>query len=107
MASGALKAIRVKCDNLRTRPILTEIFLEAISEWLNDGTLSPCRYDLRYYQLFQEQNGIGWRRIFNGRLALKWSELQADHLFAINNTEEKDLSGTLWTSAIIKEVWSH
>ena len=33
-------------------------------------------------------------------------ELQADHLFAINNTE-KHLSGTLWSSAIIKEVWSH
>ena len=102
-----LNAIHMKCHNLRMHPIPTEILLERISEWLSGGTLSPSRYDLRYHQLIQEQNDISWRHIFNDRLTpLKWSELQADHLFVINNTE-KHLSGRLWTSAIIKEVWSH
>ena len=72
-----------------------------MAEWRD--SFSPYRYDMRYHQLIQEQNDIGWRHIFNGRLALKWSELQADHLFAINNTE-KHLSGTLWTSAIMESL---
>jgi hypothetical protein len=80
-----LNAIDVKCDNLRTCPILTEILLEGISEWLNGRTLNPYRYDLRYHQLIQEQNDIGWRHVFNGQLALTWSELQVDHhFFGIN-----------------------
>jgi hypothetical protein len=36
----------------------------------------------------------------------QWSELQGDYLFEINNKEES-LSGKLWTSAIIQEVWHH
>jgi hypothetical protein len=74
---------------MQTRPILT-------TEWLDD---------LRYHQLIQEQNDIAWRHIFNGRLTLKWSELLAEHMFTIHNTE-KHLAGTLWTSASIQEVWS-
>jgi hypothetical protein len=89
---------------LQTRPTLTVILLDGVSEWLKGGTLSQYDYKLRYYQLIQEQNDIGWRHIFNGRLSLQWSELQGDYLCEINN-KEKSLSGTLWTSAIIQEIW--
>ena len=63
-----------------SRAILTEILWEGISERLNGGTLSQYRYELKYHQLIQEQNDIGWRHIFNGRLALQWSELRTRRL---------------------------
>jgi hypothetical protein len=107
--NGEQSSIRVKCDNLRTCPILTIILLDGISKWLKGGTLSQYRCELRYHQLIQEQNDIGWRHIVNGRLPLQWSELQGrDYLFEINNKQKKHLSGrTLRTSAIIQEVWRH
>ena len=61
-----LNALSTKCDNLRTRLILTVILLDGISKWLKGGTLSQYRYKLRYHQLIQEQNDIGWRHICNG-----------------------------------------
>ena len=42
----------------------------------------------------------------NGRLALKWSERQAENQFMLKNTE-KNLSGTLWTYTILQEVVGH
>ena len=44
-----------------------------------------------------------------GWLALKWSEpyLVVQHIFSRSKTQEKHLSGTLWTSPSIQEVWSH
>ena len=84
-----LNALHMKCVNLRMRPILTVILLDGISEWLKGRTLSQYRYELRYHQLIQEQNDIGWRHIFNGRLSLQWSELQGDYLFEINNSTIK------------------
>ena len=44
-----------------------------------------------------------------GRLALKWSEpyLVVQYIFSRSKTQEKHLSGTLWTSPSIQEVWSH
>ena len=43
-------------------------------------------------QIFQEQNEFGWRHMVNGRIKLKWSELQADFFFRMNN---------------VQKVWSH
>ena len=70
-------------------PRLACYYLSAVAIFLPND--SPHRYDLRYHKLIQEQNDIGWRHMFNGRLEIKWSELYRR-------------KNTLWSMAVIQEV---
>jgi hypothetical protein len=62
------------------REMLTTILTGGIQAWLTEATLQPGTYPHVFRQLIQEQNDIGWRQFFNGRISNKWQRLQNEHL---------------------------
>ncbi len=65
---------------MKTREMLTTVLTDGIQAWLTNTTLQPQNYPHTFRQLLQEQNGIGWRQVFNGRLSNEWQRLQNEHL---------------------------
>ena len=99
-----IKALRKVCDHSDTRPYLTEILLDGLSAWFNGTTLDSELYPTQYHRLLQQQNDLGWRQLFNGRLSQEWATLQDNYLHQ-HKLVSKRRSGHLWTTTIIKCLW--
>ena len=116
-------AITTKCVNLKSDPQLTQIMTKGLHQWLqgNDKGQEVWSFPAKYRWLVQEQNAIGWRQFFNGRVSKEWARLQDDYAF-VRKQREQDLrssrerrkndttstcayTGTRWTSEIINEIW--
>jgi hypothetical protein len=83
---------------------LVDILLNGIDAWLHEVPFAPDNYPRTFHRLIEEQNALGWRQIFQGRLTSEWSRLQDQHLLQIqSNTNSK--TGILWTTNIITTVW--
>jgi hypothetical protein len=105
MHISSLVSIRKRCEKLDTRPYLMEILLDGLENWYNDQPMETQPYPARYHRLIHQQNKIGWRQLFNGRMSVEWATLQQDHL-ATTGLLGKTRSGHLWTTAIITVIWA-
>jgi hypothetical protein len=78
------------------------------------------QYPRKYDTLIRQQNRIGWRQLFSGRLCREWARLQNDYLYIRHQrfldtrrqTQENRYSrlsdrrnGTAWSATIIQEIW--
>jgi hypothetical protein len=102
--SSSLVAIRKLCDQQDTRPYLTDILIDGLFAWYNELPLDENEYPDIYRTLILQQNAIGWRQLFNGRMSSQWATLQEDHLWSTEKMS-KTRSGKLWTTAIITGIW--
>ena len=102
--------------------MLSKILIEGVHLWFtSDNTLMPNQYPVKYRQLIRQQNRIGWRQLFNGRLSREWANLQNDYIYVrhqrlqeTHQSAQKDgaystlsdrRNGLTWTAAIIQEIW--
>jgi hypothetical protein len=118
-----ITALTVKGASMNSDPKLLCILTEGLHQWLQGDDMG---YDVntvpvKYQRLVRQQNRIGWRQIFNGRMSKEWARLQSDYEF-IQRQRARDLGkyhaavasghgmthesvGTRWTSEIIHEIW--
>ena len=101
---SSLVAIRKLCDQQDTRLGLKDILIDGLWAWYNERILDENKYPDTYRTLILQQNAIGWRQLFNGRMSSQWARLQDDHLRLPRKTS-KTRSGKLWTTAIITGIW--
>jgi hypothetical protein len=99
-----LIAIRKRCDQLSTRPYLTEILLGALEAWFADSELRMPNLPTLYNRLLYEQKAIGWRQVFNGRFSNEWAVLQDDYLHQQRKHKGRH-DGLNWTTSITCEIW--
>jgi hypothetical protein len=99
-----LISLRKTCDSINTRPNLQDILLTAIEAWFNDEIADFSRFPNIYSTLIYQQNVIGWRQIFNGRLSTEWSSLQDDYLND-KGIRTKKQTGQLWATHILTSIW--
>ena len=105
---------------LQTDPGLTRIFMEGVHKWLQGAeTLQVDQYPQKFRTLITQQNAIGWRQLFNGRLSREWARHQNEYLYLqrLKRQDEAGNSpyalrsgsdrrdGNSWTVAIIGALW--
>ena len=113
-----ITTLEYKCRTLRTDPGLTRILIEGLHSWLEGAAFLPeARYHRKFRKLIREQNEIGWRQLFNGRMTSEWARHQDDYTHVQRlKARDEDVAklvgspsgrrnGTAWTSAIISELW--
>jgi len=120
-----LAAIAVKGVSLRSDPRLIQILTQGTQWWLqgNNEGYDVTAVPVKYQRLVVEQNAIGWRQVFSGRMSGEWARLQSDYTF-VQTQRSRDMghprsqkyyadaggtfqhNGTRWTSEIINEIWA-
>ena len=116
-----ITVLETRCKQLRTDPGLARVLVQGTSQWLNgQETISPGDFPSRYHRLISQQNGIGWRQLFNGRLCTEWARIQDDYVYLemlrrsdegrrMNTTtprqDTRHKNGTQWSGEIIVALW--
>ena len=119
--ADTIVTIESRCKTLHTDPALTRILVSGINLWFQGKeTVSFSDVNPKYHRLVAQQNSIGWRQLFNGRMSTEWARLQDDYYFiskqrteaTATSTHTKDISasrytrsGTNWTGEIIVTLW--
>jgi hypothetical protein len=97
-----------------TCPALAHILLDSLRREIqgSDQTFQHRHgvNDERCNALLQAQTNIGWPQLFQGRLAIQWSQIQEEFLIA-NNTEFKldrrIWTGDIWARNLISLIWNN
>jgi len=103
--SQFLVKIRKICDRHHTKPNLQQLLLDGISSWMTNTAMSAESYTKQYRKLIRQQNELGWRQLFNGRMSTEWARIQEDFLYSTGQLG-KTRSGSLWTTVIISTIWT-
>lgn len=90
------KDLKSTLAQLHTDPIIANILLRGIQAWRNHTPLPTSEYRTLYHSIIHEQDKIGWRQIFNGRISNKWSSIQ-----------EKFDPDPNWGKRVISTIWKH
>ena len=99
-----LKNLTLKCRSLRTDPQLTSILIAGLSAWLSQ-TQMEVLFPPQYRLLLKEQHQIGWSHFFQGRISLRWAQLQQEHLYGLPPIKGHD--GSHWSRSIIAEIFKN
>ena len=110
-----------RCKQLNTVPGLALVLVTGISQWLNgQDTMSPKDFPPKYNQLVLQQNDIGWRQFFNGRMSTEWARIQDNYIYIASLRRSDELrhtpmrqqrqqprfrNGTHWTGEYITVLW--
>ena len=89
---------------MKTREMLTTILTNGLTQWFNDKELAPPDYSPLFQLLIQQQNELGWSKLFNGRFVSEWQRLQNQHL-RTNGIQEITLTGQCWTTSMMVLLW--
>lgn len=100
-----LSQLQATLSKLCTRPILKQILLDGITQWLEHSTLDPNNCPYPFQQLVRQQNKIGWIQLFRGRFSREWARHQQEHLTDTKQLTKKR-TGHLWTVNIITKLWT-
>eukprot|EP00980_Cylindrotheca_fusiformis_P007182 scaffold1514_cov118-Cylindrotheca_fusiformis.AAC.2 len=72
-------------------------------------TLNSSEYPRKLHTLIEEQNLIGWRQMFRGRVSREWAKIQQN---TYDEKQKKNITGTSWITEVvclllnqIFEVW--
>jgi hypothetical protein len=77
-----LAAIEVKGVKLRSDPQFLNILTQGLHWWLgNKDGYNGKNIPEKYKRWVRQQNAIGWRQVFNGRMSKEWARLQADYIW--------------------------
>jgi hypothetical protein len=114
---------------------MEDIFLESVSSFLEENHTCPqlahsllealyCEIDKARYPHFTQRNGanepkfrklhqlqafVGWFQLFQGRLVLKWSQLQEEFLeeyAAELAVDRRHYTGAIWAEKVVTLLWS-
>jgi hypothetical protein len=97
-------ALRATCEKEVTRSYLVDILLDGLDAWFNNIPLDKSRYPPMYNKLITDQDALGWRQLFQGRMTREWARLQDQHLVQ-QSAKTYSSSGLLWTTSILTTIW--
>lgn len=100
-----ITALTKRLSTMHTEPTLQTILLDGIQAWVNQKTIGPSNYPKQFRKLILQQNRLGWRQLFNGRLSQLWTQLQHQHLIE-HALVTKRQSGHQWTVSVITSLWT-
>jgi hypothetical protein len=104
--STLLLSLTKLCHSIKTSQTLVDILLQGLRSWFNDVPFHmDDEYSTDHQILIQEQTTIGWSHIFQGRMSLKWAELQQDHYSGMKPKKGQD--GQSWTRKILCHIFLH
>ena len=94
-----------------TDPALQSLLLQGVQGWFQtpqNHTVNTDRYKHTLHRLMHQQNRIGWRQIFHGRLTVEWVRIQ-DFYYRRSELQEGmkgvQLTGERWLTNLILFVW--
>jgi hypothetical protein len=106
-----LQDLKVYCIQSNTDPALQSLLLQGIRRWFptsQNHTINTDRYNHTLHGLIHQQNRIGWRQIFNGRITVEWVRIQ-DSYYCRSKVQEGlkrvQLTGERWLTNVILFVW--
>lgn len=108
-----LMELETECATLHTRPLLTQILVDALQLWFTHPTdsfsMDHRNYPPEASRLIHHQNAIGWKQIFMGRFGLTWSDMQEDFYVSRPhiNASPKRRTGQRWQVLVIGIIWKH
>ena len=91
--------LQMKMKMLQTEPALQSLFLQGLKAWRNINTLPVSHLPRELREVLQEQDNIGWRQIFNGRISSKWARIQEQFETTHNLPNQR------WGSKIMEVIW--
>jgi hypothetical protein len=113
--------IENRCKALNTDPALARILVHSLSLWFQgQPVIGPAVSNPKYHRLLAQQQSIGWRQLFNGRMSKEWARLQDDYYYNSKQRMESRAPGTRtttssatrytrngtgWTCEIIVTLW--
>ena len=116
-------SLETRCKQLQTDPGLAKVLVQGISQWLH-GTdqMNYLTFQPKYRGVITQQNDIGWRQLFNGRMGNEWARVQDDYAYVQKMRKPENPStvkqsstthqqttrirtGTQWSSEIIITLW--
>ncbi len=113
-----LTALHESCVTLFTYASHCELLEDTIREWMyadilpgQDLIVHDDHYptELRII-LIRQQNNIGWRQQFHGRLSVEWSSLQSNFYHRTRDKrpgQNHKFTGDGWQVSIITLLWKH
>lgn len=115
--ADTMTTLEKKCKDMKTNPGLTKVLLNGLDTWFQGGhQLEGDQFSPKFHRLIRQQNQIGWRQLFSGRLSREWAGLQDDYIF-LSRARQRDqpnstslvsrrYTGDTWCTAIITEIWA-
>lgn len=100
-----LQELNDHCRNAGTAPLLQEVLVKGIQQWLltpqaSSQSIEGHASEIQW--LIHQQNQIGWRQIFHGRCSVQWARLQDLHF---QRTQPHDGASTASTVKQTGERW--
>ena len=112
----AIAAVQANCATIRTSRVMTSILSQGISRWLTDASDLPTdAFPQRFHCHIRQQNQIGWRQLFHGRLVNEWSQLHDEHTYKATHSNKQNIyystgtykrTGDQWCQDMITLLWA-
>ena len=93
------------CHSLRTDPTLMAILITGLKSWMSTTPFHQADFPPEYQTLIQEQSSIGWVQFFQGRISLRWAEIQQWHYNGFPKVRGRD--GSSWSRKILHHIFTH
>ena len=100
-----LSALQKQCFTIKTDPVLIDILLGGLTNWLRQTPFTFDGFPPEYHALIQEQNNIGWVHFFQGRISTRWAETQQWHYNGFPKVKRHD--GASWSRKILLLIFTH
>jgi hypothetical protein len=87
-------------NTVKTDPDIAHCIIEHLKHWRNETATEPA-WSFLIEGLTTCQERIGWHRLFEGRLSIKWMDAQQAYYKLIKSTR----TGRRWMVKLIKKLW--
>ena len=115
--ANTIVAVQEHCHLLRTSPTMTAMLVHGLHGWFENHAQFQPTIDVpsKYRRLVAQQNAIGWRQMFHGRLSIEWARLHDDHMFCLAKQHGHDShlfrgtrkrTGDQWCQDITTLLWT-
>lgn len=95
--------LRATCNECKSDPELCDLLIKGIERWFDrEEPLIEVQY---HQEVLDDQNIIGWRQVFSGRLSRSWAVAQ-DKYATMECLRASCSSGQEWTTKVISVIWN-
>ena len=102
---GLIRALRTKMENTNTSFSLTETFVSAISDWMENGFIDLRKYPERFREAIHQQDRIGWNHLFAGKISQAWLQMYEDtYVKPRSSGTHHHPEGFVWGAHLVKII---
>ena len=103
-----MTTLRHRMETLDTKYIVSNTLCSCLTEWFEHGHINMSKYPEITHTAIRTQNEIGWRQLFNGKLAISWLTLQGRATTSTGKIREEYIWGASIVEVFLKmmiELW--